>query len=146
MIAGSDTLPVMKRGELRALPVQRPATANQCGTGGGRVTFLNPHPGAGQVTVTAPASPAQCAPGHYMMFLISSDGVPSVAQILQIRAPALVAAAQEAPTASAAPDAREYLQVYAREAEVEGGQRHGRRGRHYWDLSVRHRGLLGRRL
>jgi hypothetical protein len=82
------------------------------------VTFLNPHPGAGQVTVTAPASPAQCAPGHYMMFLISSDGVPSVAQILQIRAPALVAAAQEAPTASAAPDAREYLQVYAREAEV----------------------------
>jgi hypothetical protein len=82
------------------------------------VTFLNPHPGAGQVTVTAPASPAQCAPGHYMMFLISSDGVPSVAQILQIRAPALVAAAQEAPTASAVPDAREYLQVYAREAEV----------------------------
>ena len=126
----------MKRGELRALPVQRPATANQCGTGGGRVTFLNPHPGAGQVTVTAPASPAQCAPGHYMMFLISSDGVPSVAQILQIRAPAPVAAAQEAPTASAAPDAREYLQVYAREAEVEGGQRHGRRGRHHGTLTL----------
>jgi hypothetical protein len=84
------------------------------------VTFLNPHAGAGQITVTAPASPARCTPGHYMMFLISSDGVPSVAHILQIRAPARSAAAQEPPAAPAAPDAREYLQVHAREAEITG--------------------------
>jgi len=82
------------------------------------VTFLNPQPGAGQVTVTAPASPAQRTPGHYMMFLISDDGVPSKARILQLQAPALVADDQETSVAPAAPEAGEYLQVSAREAEI----------------------------
>ena len=34
--------------------------------------------------VRAPASADVCPPGHYMMFLIGGDGVPSVAKIMQI--------------------------------------------------------------
>jgi galactose oxidase len=41
--------------------------------------------------VTAPASANVCPPGHYMMFLIGDDGVPSVAEIVQIVPPAVPA-------------------------------------------------------
>ncbi|MBB3606633.1 hypothetical protein FHT40_006324 [Mycolicibacterium sp. BK556] len=39
----------------------------------------------GQLKVTAPASPKLCPPGHYMMFILNGQGVPSVAAILQIQ-------------------------------------------------------------
>ena len=39
---------------------------------------------AGGLTVTAPASAAIAPPGHYMLFLLDADGIPSVAQILRI--------------------------------------------------------------
>jgi hypothetical protein len=48
--------------------------------------------------VTAPASANVCPPGHYMMFLISDDGVPSVAKTIQIAPPAV-----PAPDEAAAP-------------------------------------------
>ncbi len=39
---------------------------------------------AGGLTVTAPASGAVAPPGHYMLFLLDGDGVPSVAKIIRI--------------------------------------------------------------
>ena len=40
--------------------------------------------GASSVLVTAPASPNLAPPGHYMLFLIDANGVPSVARIIRI--------------------------------------------------------------
>ena len=37
------------------------------------------------VTVTAPSSANLAPPGHYMLFLLNGDGVPSVARIMQVR-------------------------------------------------------------
>jgi hypothetical protein len=46
---------------------------------------------AGGLTVTAPASRNLCPPGHYLLFLLDGDGVPSVAKIVQIGAPEIFA-------------------------------------------------------
>jgi hypothetical protein len=40
--------------------------------------------GASTVTVTAPSGPTMAPPGHYMLFLIDANGVPSVAKIVRI--------------------------------------------------------------
>jgi galactose oxidase len=40
----------------------------------------------GGLTVTAPVRPELSPPGHYMLFLINQDGVPSVARIVRIAA------------------------------------------------------------
>ena len=40
--------------------------------------------GASSILVTAPASPNLAPPGHYMLFLIDANGVPSVARIIRI--------------------------------------------------------------
>jgi N-acetylneuraminic acid mutarotase len=42
--------------------------------------------GSGGLTVTAPASGYSAPPGYYMLFLVNSAGVPSVAPILQVAA------------------------------------------------------------
>ncbi|MDT7603136.1 MAG: hypothetical protein QOF61_1133, partial [Acidobacteriota bacterium] len=39
---------------------------------------------SGGLNVTAPGSGTLCPPGHYMLFLVNSNGVPSVASIIQI--------------------------------------------------------------
>jgi hypothetical protein len=39
---------------------------------------------AGGLNVTAPSSANRCPPGHYMLFIINSSGVPSVARILRL--------------------------------------------------------------
>ncbi len=38
----------------------------------------------GGLSVTAPADPRLCPPGHYLLFLVSSDGVPSLGKIVRI--------------------------------------------------------------
>ena len=88
-----------------------------------RINFLQFQAAAGKLTVTAPNSPNRCPPGHYMLFILSNTGVPSIARIIQMKAavtpaaPAAqrVAAVEPAPAIS---EPRAYLQVYAREAEV----------------------------
>jgi hypothetical protein len=50
-----------------------------------RLTFM---PAPGGLKVTAPADKNLCPPGHYMMFLINKRGVPSVAKIIRVTAPA----------------------------------------------------------
>ena len=50
-------------------------------------------PAAGGLAVTAPASPNVCPPGHYMLFILNQQGVPSTATMVEIAAPAAAAAA-----------------------------------------------------
>lgn len=53
-----------------------------------RINSLNFQRGAKQVTVTAPANGNICPPGHYMLFLLNQNKVPSIAAIIQITAAA----------------------------------------------------------
>jgi galactose oxidase len=53
---------------------------------GQRFIQLNAAPSAGGLDVTAPSSPNIWPPGHCMMFLVTREGVPSVAKILQVPA------------------------------------------------------------
>lgn len=51
---------------------------------GQRFVKLDPRPSADGLDLTAPNSPDTCPPGYYMMFLVTHEGVPSVAKILQV--------------------------------------------------------------
>ena len=48
------------------------------------------------LTITAPTAPELAPPGHYMLFILKADGVPSIAKIIQLQATA-------PPTATATP-------------------------------------------
>jgi hypothetical protein len=39
---------------------------------------------AGGVSIVAPSGPNLTPPGHYMLFLINANGVPSIAKIMRI--------------------------------------------------------------
>ena len=67
---------------IRLSCVTRSFNANQ------RLTFLSHHAGARSLKVTAPATPNICPPGHYMLFILNRQGVPSTAAIVQIAATA----------------------------------------------------------
>jgi hypothetical protein len=49
------------------------------------INVLAFEPSAGGLAVTAPATPNVCPPGHYLLFLISKLGVPSVAKVIQVQ-------------------------------------------------------------
>ena len=49
-----------------------------------RMNVLGFSMGTGQITVTAPANVNLAPPGHYMLFIVNSSGVPSVAKIVKI--------------------------------------------------------------
>lgn len=49
-----------------------------------RINFLRFTADSGGLQLTAPANAKLCPPGHYMLFLIDRDGVPSVAKIIKI--------------------------------------------------------------
>jgi hypothetical protein len=51
---------------------------------GQRMNVLSFTTGSGQITVTAPASRNLSPQGHYMLFIVDSNGVPSVAKIVKI--------------------------------------------------------------
>lgn len=98
------------------------------------INFLPFQAKTGKLTVTAPAIPNECPPGHYMLFLVNGAGVPSVATIIQIKrvapAPGVAAtpmeeAARPLLTEAEAAALKErmarpgaYNQVYMREAEI----------------------------
>ena len=50
-----------------------------------RINFLDFRAHNGRLLITAPASSNLCPPGHHMLFILSKQGVPSVARVLQIR-------------------------------------------------------------
>jgi len=49
-----------------------------------RINVLKFTPDVASVKVIAPADPKLCPPGHYMLFVINKDGVPSVAKIIKV--------------------------------------------------------------
>src|SRR5205807_10444479 len=49
-----------------------------------------------KLKVTSPVSPNVCPPGHYMLFILSDQGVPSIAKIVQV-VPSASTAARAAP-------------------------------------------------
>lgn len=49
-----------------------------------RFSSLGFTPGAGQLAVTVPSDPRRLPPGHYLLFILSTAGVPSVARIVQV--------------------------------------------------------------
>jgi galactose oxidase len=51
-----------------------------------RINFLAFQAGANQLGVTAPSKGNVCPPGHYMLFILNNQGVPSEAVIIQIAA------------------------------------------------------------
>jgi hypothetical protein len=51
---------------------------------GQRINQLSFVPASGGLSVTAPSDNRATTPGHYMLFLLNSKGVPSVAKIIQI--------------------------------------------------------------
>ncbi|MGO9784133.1 MAG: galactose oxidase-like domain-containing protein [Streptosporangiaceae bacterium] len=70
---------------------------------GQRINFLPSQVAGGSLTATAPPNANVCPPGHYMLFIVSLQGVPSVAKIIQVSAPAAAAAqVREAARAEAA--------------------------------------------
>jgi hypothetical protein len=89
-----------------------------------RINFLKFTAGTGALRVTAPDRPGICPPGHYMLFILSKAGVPSIARIIQIR-PAVVtgAVAARAPrtellTLSPVASEGAHVDVFARQATV----------------------------
>ncbi len=73
-----------------------------------RLTFSR---GTGQLTVTTPPNPNLCPPGYYMLFVVNSTGVPSVAKVIQVTAgtpvatptPSSTTTASSTPTPTATP-------------------------------------------
>ncbi len=57
-----------------------------------RINFLQFVAGANQLSVTAPANGNVCPPGHYMLFILNRQKVPSEAAIVQIEAVVVAAA------------------------------------------------------
>ncbi|MGH3672308.1 MAG: galactose oxidase early set domain-containing protein, partial [Pseudonocardiaceae bacterium] len=53
-----------------------------------RINFLQFSLDADGLVITAPERPETCPPGHYMLFVLSKAGVPSVARIMRISLPA----------------------------------------------------------
>lgn len=52
-----------------------------------RINFLTFRTAVDGLEITAPEDADICPPGHYMLFLLSKDEVPSIAKILRIAAP-----------------------------------------------------------
>jgi hypothetical protein len=84
------------------------------------INFLQFQAGAGKLFVTVPNSPNLCPPGHYMLFILSKAGVPSIAKMIQIQAAVVPAALAAEPLVDVPvlSEPRAYLQVYAHELEV----------------------------
>ncbi len=66
---------------------------------GQRLRFLTFKVTGGALNVDPPPNANSCSPGYYMLFILNKQGVPSVARIIQIAAPAAVRAEHEAFTA-----------------------------------------------
>ena len=59
---------------------------------GQRINLLPSQVAGGTLTATAPPNANVCPPGHYMLFIVNLQGVPSVATIIQVSPPTAAAA------------------------------------------------------
>jgi galactose oxidase len=74
--------------DIGAVTVVRLSSVTHSFNAGQRINFLSFTVRGGSLQATAPAGPGACPPGHYMLFILNQQGVPSVAEIVQIFAPA----------------------------------------------------------
>jgi hypothetical protein len=82
--------------------------------------------GQQQADVTLPANPADCPPGFYMLFLLSADGVPSVAHFVRIERDSRTARTLDELAAKVRPAPRHAETLSARDERIEaqaGGTR-----------------------
>ena len=99
--------------EIATISLIRLSSVTHSFNGSQRINFLAPQVEGGSLKATAPPNANICPPGYYMLFILNSQSVPSVAKIVQISAPAgaaaqaLKAAQPEALVASAPTSARE---------------------------------------
>ena len=84
-----------------------------------RLNFLPFVVGAGKLTLSAPPNANVCPPGHYLLFLVSKAGVPSIAKILHIDAPAVGAPVARRALLVAQPEQPEQpLPAFTRDAAI----------------------------
>lgn len=107
---------IAKASFVRLSSVTHSFNANQ------RINFLAFQVDGNTLKLTAPPSAEVCPPGHYMLFILSTEGVPSVAKIIHVggdSAPA-VAAADAATSSAGKPltDAVAPLNAVAQQAAV----------------------------
>jgi hypothetical protein len=50
-----------------------------------RLIYLSKSVGAGRLDLTAPTNRNVCPPGHYMLFILNGNGVPSIAKIIAVQ-------------------------------------------------------------
>ena len=92
-----------------------------------RINFLPFQVTGGTLTATAPPNANVCPPGHYMLFIVDQQGVPSVAEIIQVSAPAAAqpeaAAARPAAVAASAAARHAPQDAFALRAAVRAAAR-----------------------
>ena len=139
--------------DIGAVTLVRLSSVTHSFNAGQRINFLSFEVQGGSLQATAPAGAGACPPGHYMLFILNQQGVPSVAKIVQISAPAgpaapALEAGQPRILSANAPDpggrgAQGCLCLAGQDARR--GHRDPRRRRDPGNMPLRHRGLLGRR-
>ena len=78
-------------GQIATISLIRLSSVTHSFNVGQRINFLPPQVEGGSLKATAPPNAKVCPPGHYMLFILNGQGVPSVAKIVQISAPAAAA-------------------------------------------------------
>ena len=99
-------------GQIATISLIRLSSVTHSFNAGQRISFLPAQIAGGTLTATAPPNANVCPPGHYMLFIVNLQGVPSVAKIIQVSAPVAAAAqvreaAQPGAAAAGAPAPRD---------------------------------------
>ncbi|MCW3098265.1 MAG: putative galactose oxidase [Chthonomonadaceae bacterium] len=84
-----------------------------------RINFLEFTAGAASLTVTAPPNANVCPPGHYMLFVLNAQKVPSVAKIVRIHAPVAHPAMMAVTTGRALAFSAPSVGIAARNKEID---------------------------
>lgn len=107
-----------------------------------RQLFLTPTLASGGVFVTVPSSPNEIPPGYYMLFVLNSDDVPSIAAIVQVLNASLFPTVLPATTATGAAEQGiefsslvngeiTHIRFYKAAGELSGGH-----VGHIWDVAT----------
>ncbi|MDY7101070.1 MAG: galactose oxidase-like domain-containing protein [Actinomycetota bacterium] len=125
------TVTTPQAADIGRVSLVHPGSVTHAFDAGQRIAFLDftagvDATGAATLTVTAPASPEACPPGHLLLFVLSADGVPSVARTVQVgtgAAPRRVAGglpgARPPDRPSPTPATGAFLPMHDLEADVE---------------------------
>jgi hypothetical protein len=113
-------------GQIATISLVRLSSVTHSFNAGQRISLLDFQVVAGTLTATAPPSPDTCPPGHYMLFILTPGGVPSVAKIIQVMAPVAAAAARPPRAAGAGASAPVPVDAFAQRAAVRAAA-HGTR-------------------